>query len=81
MRGPAERAGVLGELMHVDDVSDGTELVQRTEREASLPARLQRDEEQRRGAADDEQVYRRFHGLHDAAQFVGGAQAQASSGR
>ena len=62
--------------MHVDDVRDRAELVERRERELPLPARLQRDQKDADRADYDDEVHRGLQALHGAGELVGGAQAQ-----
>jgi hypothetical protein len=61
--------GVLGELVHVDDVGDGAELVEGPERAPPLDPRLERDEKEDRRSDQDDVVHAGFQPLDELADL------------
>ena len=62
--------GILGELVHVDDVGDAAEPVQRRERALALEAVLETRQEVHRDPEEDEIVGERLCGLYRARESV-----------
>ncbi len=65
-----QRAGILGELMHVDDVGNRAKNVQVAQRPASLDAVFERDGEEQRRAGEHRDVHRRIDALEKAEHLV-----------
>ena len=61
---------ILGELMHVDDVRDAPELMQRRERLAALEPGFEGDEEEDRGAEEDHGADGGVHRLDEFREAV-----------
>src|SRR2546430_7999500 len=68
--------GIFAELMHVDDVHDAAQPVQRAQRSAPLDAGLQREKKEDRGGEQNDVIH---GGLADLQQIADALHADGDS--